>query len=59
MKKFELTFCTLFDLTEYMYTIETRVFRFSFVSRKLTCECTEAEIELAINAFSAKVKSVV
>jgi hypothetical protein len=58
MNKYEIQFASLFDLWEYKHTIETRVFKFSFVTCKLSCECTEAEVELAINAFRAKVTPV-
>jgi hypothetical protein len=56
MQKFELQFPSLLGLGEFVFLFYMKKYRVSLVKCTIVCQCTEAEIQLAINAFEAKVK---
>ena len=55
MMKVTIEFASLFELWNFNQLLSSKARRVSFFKRLVTCECTESEIELAIQAFHAKV----
>jgi hypothetical protein len=56
MRKFELTFPSVFHLCEFIFLTFKKTFNASLKKRTLVCQCTESEIELARLAFNADIK---
>ena len=58
MIKVKIVFATLFELWDYRGIVSRRVLETMCWKRSITCLCTEAEIELARNAYHAKVEEI-
>lgn len=55
MKKVTLSFKTQADLKRFHSLIGEAAFEFNISEMTITCKCDEREIELAVNAFNAKI----
>ncbi len=58
MMKVKIVFPSLFQLWDFKQMFRRRVLKTACWRRSLICLCSEAEIELAIHAYDAKVVSV-
>ena len=56
MKKVKIVFNCLLNLWDYKQILQKNVLQTIFFQRSLICFCTESEIELAINAYHARVE---
>lgn len=56
MKRFEISFPSLFTLLSFRSLVKPRIQKTSFLRNSLHCTCSEDEILLAIHAYAAKVK---
>jgi hypothetical protein len=57
MMKVRIVFPTLLQLWDFKQIFRKRVLKTSCLKRSLICVCSEAEIELAIHGYNAKVLS--
>ena len=55
MKRFEISFPSLFTLLSFRSLVKPRIQKTSLLRNTLRCVCTEDEILLAIHAYAAKV----
>lgn len=57
MTKVKIVFPSLFELWDFKQMFRNRVLKTICLRRSLICLCSEAEIELAIYAYKAKVEN--
>ena len=58
MKKVKIIFNSLIELWDFKQVLPKSVLQTMCMKRSLTCLCSEAEIELAIHAYHAKVEEI-
>ena len=56
MKKYEIVFTSSFDLLDFVTIIQTNIYKHSLANNTVVCAWCDSEIELAVNAYSAKIK---